>query len=89
MNESTEGEKTHKSRSISSTNFWKVCAVITMFFWIMFIVISLLGSYFPPPESGKGTLSFLLESLKFVTYTLTGFTFSHTFREHFLKRKRK
>ena len=76
-------------RKVTPSSFWMTCASITLVFWALLIGISLSGSYWPPPEAGRDTFAFLLESLKFVTYTMTGITFGHTFISHFLDHKKK
>lgn len=74
-------------RKITASGFWKTCAFITLLFWAILILVSIFGSYWPPPEDGRGTFGFLLESLKFMTYTMTGITFGHSFINHFVKPK--
>lgn len=74
-------------RKITASAFWKTCAFITLLFWAILIIASIIGSYWPPPKDGRETFSFLLESLKFMTYTMTGITFGHSFISHFVKPK--
>ena len=50
----------------------KLCLILVIISWVLFILVLLIISYFPPPEPANHSVIFLCEGLKFFAYSTTG-----------------